>query len=225
MRRAFTLIELLVVIAIIAILAAILFPVFTSARKAAWKSHDLSNFKQLGMGLQMYLGDYDDRIPDRRDLKLAYPGGLRPWTSWPASDPRSGWAVDVFHPYIKNDRLLESPLARSAFRGITQVEQQAEHGLSNIWMWRFDQVTDPAPLDNLWGKTPDQGVADLIAAASPFIGIPDGPSDVELAVTPYFPRTIPSVEAGLRGKGSVDGGRVRLFLDTHAKFLRDPRVN
>ena len=60
MRRAFTLIELLVVIAIIAILAAILFPVFAQAKLAAKKTQDLSNMKQMGTATQLYLADSDD---------------------------------------------------------------------------------------------------------------------------------------------------------------------
>ena len=60
MKKAFTLIELLVVIAIIAILAAILFPVFAQAKLAAKKTVDLSNAKQMGVALQLYLADTDD---------------------------------------------------------------------------------------------------------------------------------------------------------------------
>src|SRR4249920_207696 len=63
MKRAFTLIELLVVIAIIAILAAILFPVFAQAKEAAKKTACLSNEKQVGTALQMYLGDNEDTYP------------------------------------------------------------------------------------------------------------------------------------------------------------------
>lgn len=62
-KRAFTLIELLVVIAIIAILAAILFPVFAQAKLSAKKTTSLSNCKQLGMALQMYVSDNDDVTP------------------------------------------------------------------------------------------------------------------------------------------------------------------
>jgi len=62
-RKAFTLIELLVVIAIIAILAAILFPVFAQAKVAAKKTQDLSNAKQIGTATMLYMGDYDDNTP------------------------------------------------------------------------------------------------------------------------------------------------------------------
>jgi prepilin-type N-terminal cleavage/methylation domain-containing protein/prepilin-type processing-associated H-X9-DG protein len=62
-RKAFTLIELLIVIAIIAILAAILFPVFARARENARRSSCQSNLRQLGLGFQQYVQDYDDRLP------------------------------------------------------------------------------------------------------------------------------------------------------------------
>jgi len=63
MKRAFTLIELLVVIAIIAILAAILFPVFAQAKEAAKKTTCLSNTKQMALGIYMYSNDNDDVYP------------------------------------------------------------------------------------------------------------------------------------------------------------------
>ena len=72
MKRAFTLIELLVVIAIIAILAAILFPVFAQAKLAAKKSAALSGTKQLSSAYQIYLGDYDD-------VTMSIPGNVGEW--------------------------------------------------------------------------------------------------------------------------------------------------
>src|SRR5438552_3768451 len=67
-RRAFTLIELLVVIAIIGILASMLMPVFAQARESARKTDCLSNMRQLGMALQMYMGDYDELYPAQDHL-------------------------------------------------------------------------------------------------------------------------------------------------------------
>ena len=63
MRRGFTLIELLVVIAIIAILAAILFPVFARAKTSARQTTSISNVRQISMALHMYMTDHNDRYP------------------------------------------------------------------------------------------------------------------------------------------------------------------
>jgi len=78
MRRGFTLIELLVVIAILAILAAILFPVFAHAREKARQTSCLSNLKQLATATQMYLQDYDSIFPSQSS---AYVQTNRPTTS------------------------------------------------------------------------------------------------------------------------------------------------
>jgi prepilin-type N-terminal cleavage/methylation domain-containing protein/prepilin-type processing-associated H-X9-DG protein len=90
--RGFTLIELLVVIAIIAILAAILFPVFAQAREKARQASCLSNIKQIALGTMMYIQDYDETFP-----KLVIT---------PPPAPRQSWATftwqDAVGPYIKN---------------------------------------------------------------------------------------------------------------------------
>ena len=228
-RGGFTLIELLVVIAIIAILAAILFPVFAQVREKARQTTCASNLKQIGAAFAMYVQDYDERLPDRRDLKNAFPGGFKPWTDWPTSDPRAGWAAVVMEPYVRSNALWTCPsVAGSVLGGAPQVKQP----LSTVpnapatyyWLWRFDRPDNPVPLDDLWGKSELQAVADLQAAGNPQVGYPDGPADVELAVDPYFPGTIPTVAPELKGRAVHFGGRNRLFLYTHVKYLRDYRT-
>lgn len=101
----FTLIELLVVIAIIAILAAILFPVFAQARAAARKTSCLSNVKQLGLGFQMYTQDYDETFPG---IKFGNnPGEGWPWTVYPGSVDWNGVLTHGVQPYIKNLQVLQ----------------------------------------------------------------------------------------------------------------------
>lgn len=228
-RSGFTLIELLVVIAIIAILAAILFPVFAQAREKARQAACSSNLKQIGMAFAMYVQDYDERLPDRRDLKNTLPGGFKPWTTWPPSDPRAGWAAIAFAPYTHNDDIWACPSVKGAMGSIIQVVQKfttkTDGPASYYWTWRFDRPDNPVPLDDCWGKTDFQAVEDLRAANNPQAGMPDGPSDVEVAVDPYFPKTIPTVAANIKGKGVHFGGRNRLFLDSHVKYLRDIRTD
>jgi type II secretory pathway pseudopilin PulG len=218
-----------VVIAIIAILAAILFPVFAQVREKARQTSCSSNLRQVGTALAMYTQDYDDRLPDRRDLKLLLPGGYRPWDTWPPSDPRCGWAAIVLEPYTRNRAIWTCPsMSGGPFGDAVQVRQTTsdtpEATVTTYWFWRFDRPDDPVPLDNLWGKNELAAVSDLQAAGNPQAGFPDSVSDVEIAVDPYFPATIPTTPPALRGRAVHFGGRNRLFLDTHVKWLRDRRT-
>src|SRR5688572_12801376 len=90
--RGFTLIELLVVIAIIAILAAILFPVFARARENARRASCQSNLKQVGLGLLQYSQDYDERFP------ILY------YNVMPV--PNEGWASFI-QPYMKSSQVFQ----------------------------------------------------------------------------------------------------------------------
>jgi prepilin-type N-terminal cleavage/methylation domain-containing protein len=99
--RGFTLIELLVVIAIIAILAAILFPVFAQAKEAAKKTKAMSQMRQLGIGLQMYLQDNDDVLLASTNYDA------------PVGDPSRIW-TNPLNLYVKNKDLFVSPAAPSS---------------------------------------------------------------------------------------------------------------
>jgi prepilin-type N-terminal cleavage/methylation domain-containing protein/prepilin-type processing-associated H-X9-DG protein len=110
LKRAFTLIELLVVIAIIAILAAILFPVFARARENARRTSCLSNMKQMGLGMMMYAQDFDERLPRRYNANMGPGGG-----SCPSGYTNCVWAIDapgyrsLLDPYLKNNQIFICP--------------------------------------------------------------------------------------------------------------------
>ncbi|BCM93764.1 hypothetical protein IAD21_05655 [Abditibacteriota bacterium] len=98
LSKAFTLIELLVVIATIAILAAILFPVFARARENARRASCQSNLKQIGLGLTQYSQDYDERMP----------------RSWSGIDKDASGAgrykwMDSIYPYVKSEQIFNCP--------------------------------------------------------------------------------------------------------------------
>ena len=102
-KKGFTLIELLVVIAIIAILAAILFPVFAKARDKGRQSACLSNIKQIGMASMMYCEDYDETYPYYYyTASMAWPFGVMlPPQSGPNTYDGGPWTYPLA-PYIKN---------------------------------------------------------------------------------------------------------------------------
>lgn len=105
MKRAFTLIELLVVIAIVAILAAILFPVFAQAKESAKRISCLSNQRQLGLGLYMYISDWDDRC-----FFFGHSVDLSRLSSAPLGVNRANRWWNQIYPYTKaSGQLLECP--------------------------------------------------------------------------------------------------------------------
>jgi prepilin-type N-terminal cleavage/methylation domain-containing protein/prepilin-type processing-associated H-X9-DG protein len=133
-RNAFTLIELLVVIAIIAILAAILFPVFAQAKTAAKKTSGLSQTKQIGTALQMYASDYDDGVPTWNEC-LAYQnshGGVNPCANTWSTEHY--WDTKL-QPYVKSGA---PQLGR--FDGVWQSTGKENYvgrsyGMNQLMMW------------------------------------------------------------------------------------------
>jgi len=107
-RDAFTLIELLVVIAIIAILAAILFPVFARARENARKATCQSNSKQIGTAMRMYVQDYDEIYPNYTVLGGLYGPPYNNGSAYWGTFELKTWAT-LFDPYLKNSNVAWCP--------------------------------------------------------------------------------------------------------------------
>jgi prepilin-type N-terminal cleavage/methylation domain-containing protein/prepilin-type processing-associated H-X9-DG protein len=137
-RLGFTLIELLVVIAIIAILAAILFPVFARAREQARRSVCVSNMKQIGLSMGMYLQDYDLTFP---------PGGPKSW------EAGKNLLVVQLNPYTKNDQIFRCPSDRGWDRHKPSVfasfGSSYTDSLRNVWGGVDLQMKSEAVISNV----------------------------------------------------------------------------
>lgn len=124
-RRGFTLIELLVVIAIIAILAAILFPVFAQAREKARAISCLSNEKQMGNAMMMYAEDFDEGLPAWSEYYGQSGYGVEQPPYWGDPSPAGYWQAKL-QPYVKNGN-PDDPL-RPSNTGVWQCPDQGDQG-------------------------------------------------------------------------------------------------
>ena len=148
-NRAFTLIELLVVIAIIAILAAILFPVFAQAKAAAKATTAISNCKQIGTALQIYMADSDDiRVPRYTNLDTT---PVRTEQNWKM----------LSQPYMKNRDMFKDPMNPAA----RYYDAQSDPALAALWNFavqpeagRFPRGYSITNLFYLTGKWDDNGL-------------------------------------------------------------------
>jgi prepilin-type N-terminal cleavage/methylation domain-containing protein/prepilin-type processing-associated H-X9-DG protein len=159
-RTGFTLIELLVVIAIIAILAAILFPVFAQAREKARQTSCLSNQKQLGLRTMMYVQDYDETYP----MTANYGEPIAMRTLW----------SDMVAPYLKNRDIFKCPSAVSP--GFPN--RWAERGYSAIGMnaqLAFVPPTNVAEATEGFGETLSLAAVDEPARFALITETPNAP--------------------------------------------------
>ena len=195
MRRAggFTLIELLVVIAIIAILAAILFPVFSRAREKAKETSCISNLKQLGLSLHMYSQDYDEQFPF--DQRCGNPHPV---------------LCSGLYPYVKNRSVFYCPSARALEAGAQSTTYQGpvDSVIESDANWQAGRITykyyswlmtDP------WAQTFTPRI--LSEADDPGCWL----------MSDWFRKKCP-VWPHMRPKGGEAGGILVLHLDGHVKY-------
>jgi prepilin-type N-terminal cleavage/methylation domain-containing protein/prepilin-type processing-associated H-X9-DG protein len=187
--RGFTLIELLVVIAIIAILAAILFPVFARAREKARQTSCLSNLKQIGLGALMYVQDYDETFL----MHVVATGSTPTWVYWP----------ETLQPYLKNVQLLRcpsdgSPTSLGSFGGT----YLTSYGYN--WSWLGSGNATPP-----WGRA-------LAQVVYPAETIMFGESERSYVVHPYSTSGAPNYY--YMPSNWHNGGSNVVMVDGHAKW-------
>ena len=199
-RKGFTLIELLVVIAIIAILAAILFPVFAKAREKARQASCSSNLKQLALGALMYAQDYDEL--------------LMPFYYYNAPHHMT-WAVNFLQPYVKNMNVVECPSTKAKSYGWN--DQYLSHRPMTALAVPAETVmfcdVKRCIISSRRGYSWNVGVY----AASHFASstMPPAPfsdeDDLPLAGDPIY---------SPRARGTHNGGPEVAFVDGHVKWMR-----
>jgi prepilin-type N-terminal cleavage/methylation domain-containing protein len=212
-HKGFTLIELLVVIAIIAILAAILFPVFARARENARRASCVSNLKQMGLAFMQYTQDYDERLPNNfADLGTGQPGG-----AWAPGSPNRWFWPQILHPYHKSEQIFRCPSSSYADR-----PQNGHYG-ANSWI-----VTSPPAAP--WA------LAQISNSAGTYMAMDSGSYNIGafLVRTPQSGFYLPGTgELGLTHVGTLSSAQQTdfqsgrhfsgvsvCFADGHAKWLK-----
>jgi prepilin-type N-terminal cleavage/methylation domain-containing protein/prepilin-type processing-associated H-X9-DG protein len=214
-RAAFTLIELLVVIAIIAILAAILFPVFAQAREKARQTTCLSNHRQVGTAAMMYVQDYDE-------MWVPYSvGGGANQKPWPV----------LFQPYIKNTQIFTEPSNSS------RTFWEAPPSLAKEWAGIFVAMGMNSNISTNFALAAATHPSESIAFCDTALKYPQGNSPWQLHgyYTTWWTDTFKAEKLAARDTPAASGnhappafwhsgGANVTFLDGHAKWLKEETI-
>lgn len=215
-RRGFTLIELLVVIAIIAILAAILFPVFAKAREKARQTACLSNMKQIGLGMMMYMDDNDGVYPPH--LSQNPVGAAYKWNTWPG----------ICYAYIKNLDIFQCPDKSPAIPKLTSLTDGSQNAYydgiyhvtygMNYWLdtWYYPDATEATieiPSQTVWFAETSTNTATQGYALA-FTGF----YEYNYPTSAAYGADVPNAYARL--SNHHNGGLNITWADGHAKWMR-----
>ena len=215
-QGAFTLIELLVVIAIIAILAAILFPVFGRARENARRSSCQSNLKQIGLGLLQYTQDYDERTPFQEQTVAKASRCFASPTEFAdckaaTGAPEAAWQINwiwAINPYVKSYQLFRCPSATNYTGSVNRAAYQNSDNsyMVNGILLNRNLAVVPNVAEVIWAQEFQE--ATNTAWVRPHTdGTNTGVRGYEWLSTTYSVRHFD------------DGGNV-LFMDGHVKFRK-----
>ena len=192
----FTLIELLIVIAIIGILTAILFPVFARARESARRASCQSNLKQIGLGIQMYVQDNDDKFPRGGNPDFAATEG-------------AGWA-ETLAPYLKNTQIYQCPSEPQS----QQLPELYTDYYMNIWLVCQSRGVSESIVD-----LPTSTIISGDGAGNKSNYYCQGVRGNSAACGSGSTITGPTVDPRIPAKRHFEGANY-LFVDGHVKWLR-----
>jgi prepilin-type N-terminal cleavage/methylation domain-containing protein/prepilin-type processing-associated H-X9-DG protein len=212
-KSAFTLIELLVVIAIIAILAAILFPVFGRARENARRSACQSNLKQIGLGIMQYIQDYDEKYPINFHNINGSANGYQDVQN------ERGWAYNI-QPYLKSQQIFQCPSDSGAIANYSLINDISGHMNVGYTDYAYNRA-----LGNAATGTPTVVSAAALTFASNTVMIVEapgdnGPSGTSVLGGPGGGSSFgPGLAQGRKDKATDSVGALQRHLDgSHAAF-------